>query len=188
MIDLNILCWNYRGISEWETSSRVIYIIKQHKSSLVYLIETRADDARLDRFCAYIPRSWDWASIIGEGYSGSIIALWNKNIGWVTPIAASCRALHLIISLDNVTHVVVSIVYNSHLLCAQCSLWQELTRISSTNLPWPALVILILLYLDLNTRVVRMFITLVKQDFSLTSLIIIICWILTFCPYVYLVQ
>lgn len=68
MIALNILCWNCRGISARETSSRVLHIIKRHKSSLVCLVETRADNARLDCFCASIPRSWNWAVIIADGF------------------------------------------------------------------------------------------------------------------------
>lgn len=77
----------------------------------------------------------DWAAILAEGFSGGIITLWNRNIGYVTPIAASRRALDLIISPDNVTHYIVFVIYNSNSLHVQCSLWQELACISSLSYP-----------------------------------------------------
>ncbi|XP_039118464.1 uncharacterized protein LOC120254413 [Dioscorea cayenensis subsp. rotundata] len=125
------------GISSRETSSRVISFTRRALTfSLCVLLKPEANDSRLDRFRSLVPNSWDWAAIVADGYSGGIIALWNKNIGQVTPIAVSRRALHLVISLDNVSSVIVLIVYNSHLLHAQCSLWQELSKISTLNFPW----------------------------------------------------
>lgn len=65
-----------------------------------------------------------------------IIVIWKKSIGRVTPLAVIRRALHLIISPNPDSSYMISIIYNSHRLCAQLSLWQELNRISVINLPW----------------------------------------------------
>lgn len=119
-----------------KTSNRVLNLAKKHNSSLVCLVESRADEVHLNRFGTLVPKSWDWAAILADGYSGGIITLWNSRIGHVTPIAASQRALHLIISLDSINHIIISVIYNSHRFRAQCSLWQELTCISNLRFPW----------------------------------------------------
>lgn len=135
MTVLNILCGNYSGISARETSTRILNLIRKHKPSLVCPIGTKANNVRLNCFCSNIFMSWDWAAILAEGFSGGIITLWNRNIGYVTPIAASRRALDLIISPDNLTHYIVFVIYNSNSLHVQCSLWQELACISSLSYP-----------------------------------------------------
>lgn len=52
------------------------------------------------------------------------------------PIAASRRALHLIISPGLSGNWLISIVYNVVRFQAQCSLWQELSKLTHLQLPW----------------------------------------------------
>lgn len=93
-----IICWNCRGISAIDTSSRVLCLIRKFNPIIVSLVETRANSDRVDRFCKKVPKHWEWAAILADGFSGGIFVLWNKAIGMVTPIAVSRRALHIIIS------------------------------------------------------------------------------------------
>ncbi|XP_039123479.1 uncharacterized protein LOC120260105 [Dioscorea cayenensis subsp. rotundata] len=131
-----LICWNYRGISSRDTSSRVFRIIQSHKPAVVCLVETRADSDRLDRFCRKIPKTWDWAAVLANGFSGGIIVMWHKSIGRVSPIAVSRRALHIIITDNSSNAFLISVVYNSYRICNQCYLWNELSRITLLQIPW----------------------------------------------------
>lgn len=74
--------------------------------------------------------------MLSDGFSGGIIILWHKNVGLVTPIAVSKHALHIIISSVSNKNLVLSLVYNSLLFRKQCFLWQELSKLTSLNIPW----------------------------------------------------
>lgn len=78
-----------KGISSRDTSARLFRLIKTIKPLLVCLVETRADSSRVDRFCKKLPRHWEWAAILADGFSGGIFVLWNPIIGKVTPLAFS---------------------------------------------------------------------------------------------------
>lgn len=136
MMIAKFLCWNCRGLSARDTSDYIFKLIRIHKPSLVCLVETRANSGRIDRFRFKIPRSWHWAAIEADGYSGGIFILWNKSLGHVTPIVASRRALHIVISSSVFKNCVISIVYNSTFSRKQCLLWNELSKISKLHLPW----------------------------------------------------
>lgn len=131
-----IICWNCRGISARDTCSRILHFIRKDKPWIICLLETRANHDRVDRFCSKLPRCWEWAAILAEGYSSGIIVLWNCRIGLATPVAVSRRALHLILSPVSSKVSILSFVYNSYRLRSQCALWAELNKISPLNLPW----------------------------------------------------
>ncbi|XP_039120948.1 uncharacterized protein LOC120257557 [Dioscorea cayenensis subsp. rotundata] len=95
------ICVLLLGISKWDTSSHVLRFIRKHKPSLLCLVETRANEDRLNRFCGKLPNSWDWAAILANGYSGGILVTWNKSLGLVTQVSISRHALHLIISIGS---------------------------------------------------------------------------------------
>lgn len=65
---------------------------------MVCLVETRANENQVECFRTKLPNSWDWAAILAGGYSGGILVAWSKSLRWVSPLAASRRALYLIIS------------------------------------------------------------------------------------------
>lgn len=96
----NILCWNCRGISSGDTSTRLKRLIKKYSPTIAYL----------DHFCSKITHLWDWAAILAEGMSGGIIVLWRKDIGRVTPLAVTRKALYLIISSNPSSNHIVSVI------------------------------------------------------------------------------
>ncbi|XP_039146767.1 uncharacterized protein LOC120284004 [Dioscorea cayenensis subsp. rotundata] len=104
----NIICWNCRGISSKATSDRVRFLIRSHRPKIICLVETRANADRTYRFCSKISKNWEWAAILADGFSGGIIVLWDKFLGYVTPIAVSRRDLHLVISTNNSFNWVIS--------------------------------------------------------------------------------
>lgn len=73
-----------------------------------------------------VPKCWDWAAVLSDGFFGCIIVLWHKSIGMVTPVALSRRALH----------IVISVVYNLTRFHNKCFLWNELSKITSLLIPW----------------------------------------------------
>lgn len=103
---------------------------------MVCLVETMANDDRVNRFCSKLPNSWDWVAILAEGFLGGILVAWSKSCRRVSPLAASHRAHHLIISHNSSGNWIISIVYNASRLKSQCSLWSKLSKISSLNIPW----------------------------------------------------
>lgn len=112
MITTKIICWNCSGISAGDTSSRVLRLIRTHKPVVVCLVETRANFDRVDRFYRKISKNWDWATILSDGFLGGIFVLWHRSIGIITPIAVSKRFWN------------------------QCFLWNELSKLSSLQIPW----------------------------------------------------
>lgn len=131
-----IMCWNCRGVLGRDTSTHIWHMIKTHNPLIFCLVETRADSVRLEKFCNRLGRAWHWAAILLEGYSGGIIIIWKKHIGRVTPMARSRSALHLVITPDNQKSWVLFTIYNSNRIHGQRLLWNELSGMSSANLPW----------------------------------------------------
>lgn len=136
MIMTKIICWNCRGISSGDTSSRILRLIRTLKPAVICLVETRANEDRFIRFCRKVPKCWDCAAFLSDGFSGGIIVLWHKSIGTVTPVAVSRRALHIVISFDSSKTFLISMVYNSTRFCNQCYLWNELSKITALLIPW----------------------------------------------------
>lgn len=46
------ICWNCRGVSSRDTTSRVLHLMNKFRPTLICLVETRTNDDRLQRFCA----------------------------------------------------------------------------------------------------------------------------------------
>lgn len=136
MINAKILCWNCRGISASETSSRILHLIRSHRLVMVCLVETIANFNRVDRFCNKISRSWNWTALLADGYSGGVIVLWRKTLGVVSPVAVSRRAVHLVISPSSSTNLIIYIIYNSNHFISQRNLWLELSILATLGFPW----------------------------------------------------
>lgn len=80
-----LTCWNWKGSSGRYTFSWIFHLIKKFNPSIFGLVETRADDNRLDRFCLKLRNSWCWAAIVADGYSRGILMFWkNINPGFVS--------------------------------------------------------------------------------------------------------
>lgn len=109
--------------------------MKKIKPIIFCLVETKADGDRLSRFCSKLGKRWNWAAIIADAFSGGIIAIWNKNLGSVTPMVKSRFALHLVITTNNAKSWIMSIVYNSNRIHGQCLLFNELSGITCLNFP-----------------------------------------------------
>lgn len=80
---------------------------------MICLVETRGNKELVDCFCAKFPQNWEWAVILADGYSRGILVSWNKTMGRVSPIVASHRALHLIISHGSSGNWIITVVYNA---------------------------------------------------------------------------
>lgn len=134
--NLKCLGWNCRGVSGFDKLNRIRRLIGTLQLDLVALVETRADENRVARFCSKFAKNWNWAAVAAEGYSGGIIVLWQKRIGFVTPLIHSRRALHLIISSSSNVHWLLTVVYNAQRLSLQRDLWRELAQFARIDCPW----------------------------------------------------
>lgn len=132
----NIVCWNCRGISSRDTFTRIKFLMKKFKPLIFCLVETRADNGRLDKFCSKIGKCWAWAAIVAEGYSGGIIVAWQRHIGKVTPIVRSRFVLHLVITNCRNESWIISTIYNSTRIQEQSAVWFELSCLASITIPW----------------------------------------------------
>lgn len=133
-MDLKIISWNCRGLSNARTMDRVKLLMKNNKPDFICLMETKLSALRTKSFCDKLNRSWAWAAIPSLGLSGGILVLWKSNIGLVTPVAISRLALHLVITTDRLSWILTTI-YNSQVLIHQKRLWRSLSCFSALNLP-----------------------------------------------------
>lgn len=136
MMSTNMICWNYRGISNVNIVNRVQDLIHNHKPVVVCLVETRADEPRVLHFCRKFNRSWEWVAVPAIGMSRGIIVLWKETIGWVSPVAVTKACLHLVISPTPNDSWVLSIIYNGCTLACKRSMWAQLSGMSNLELPW----------------------------------------------------
>lgn len=133
---LNFLGWNCRGTTGKDKINRIRRITMENHIDILALVETRANGDRVVRFCNHFARNWNWVAIPADGYSGGIIILWRKQIGKISPVVHSRRALHLIFSSSADHPWIISVVYNAHHIKLQKKLWKELTSITKLRLPW----------------------------------------------------
>lgn len=75
------------------------------------------------------------AAIPAQDFSGSIIALWSRSLGFLTPVVATLMSLNLVISSKEAPWILF-IIYNSQILTTQKLLCNTLTDITTTRLPW----------------------------------------------------
>lgn len=97
-MNLKILTWNYRGISNPRLNSRIRDCMARLKLNFLCLVETKANAPIILCFCRQYHRWWDWAAIPFNSLSGRILVLWNKAVGNITPVASSRTVLHLVIT------------------------------------------------------------------------------------------
>ncbi|XP_039146778.1 uncharacterized protein LOC120283989 [Dioscorea cayenensis subsp. rotundata] len=110
--------------------------MKQLNPFIFCLVETRADNSRLDIFCSKLGQKWAWAAIAADGFSGGLIVIWQKQLGKVSPLARSRYVLHLVVTNVKNESWILSTVYNSNHYQVQTTVWYELSGIASLNLPW----------------------------------------------------
>lgn len=83
-MDLKIVTWNCRGLSNPQLNSRIRDLMARLKPNFLCLVKTKANTIRISCFCRKYSRWWDWAAIPSSGLSGGILAVWNKLVGFVT--------------------------------------------------------------------------------------------------------
>lgn len=55
LMDLTcLICWNCKGLLGRDTTTHIFALIKKYNHVICYLVETRADSSRLDRFAMKI--------------------------------------------------------------------------------------------------------------------------------------
>lgn len=92
------MSWNCRRVSNSRTIDRIKDLMRHFKPTIICLLETKADTDRSLRFYNRFARSWEWVAIPAQGLSGCIIILWSRNLGRVTPVAATRMSLNLVIT------------------------------------------------------------------------------------------
>lgn len=133
---LKILLWNCRGLSGVNTFIRICLLLRKHRPSIVYLVESRVDPNQVNRLCSKFSRRWDWAAIGVEGFFGGIIVMWYQHIGMVIPLAFSRISMNLVITSNARETCLLYLVYNGQRIKFLRLLWKELSRMSNLNLPW----------------------------------------------------
>lgn len=105
------------------------------KPDFICLIEMKSNSSPAHCFCDKFSKSWGWVAIPSNGLSGEIIVLWNRIVGFVTPMAISRSGVHLIIS-SSVDTWIFTTVYNTQVFSKHKKLWRSLNGISILNSPW----------------------------------------------------
>lgn len=133
-MDLKIITWNCRRLSNPCLNSWIRNLMACLKPNYLCLVETKANTLRISHFCSKYSRWCYWVAIPSSGLFGENLVLWNKSVGFVTPVVFSRMALHLIITSNN-RNWVLSIIYNSHTFSEQKLLWRSLHGFSLFNTP-----------------------------------------------------
>lgn len=132
---LKIITWNCKGLSNSRTIDYIQEIMAILKPDFLCLVETKTNASRVHHFCNRFVKIWDWASIPSTSFSGGIIIMWNRNVGFVTPVAVSRSALHLIISSPEDSWILTTI-YNSQVYSDNKKIWYSLSNLYFLNSPW----------------------------------------------------
>lgn len=56
---INVICWNCRGLSNLVTRNCIKDLLNKHKPQILCLVETRANEDRVLRFCNRMSKCWD---------------------------------------------------------------------------------------------------------------------------------
>ena len=76
---MNLLVWNYRGLGNLRTKKELGNIIRAKDPSIVFLAETWADEARLDRVLHNINFDNKWEVCRGRK-GGGLVLFWKNDV------------------------------------------------------------------------------------------------------------
>lgn len=102
-----------QGIPNRDHVNFNFYMINQVNPGLFCLVETRANQERILRFCKELGNNWKWAGIQSHGFSGGIITFWHLYMGDVIPTSMSRYVFHLVILFQERTRLIICPVCNS---------------------------------------------------------------------------
>lgn len=74
-MDLKIISWNYRGLSNPHIVDRIKNFMKNQKPDFICLVGTKSIAPRIHHFYAKLKHCWEWAAILSNGFSSGIIVL-----------------------------------------------------------------------------------------------------------------
>ena len=96
---IKCLCWNVRGLNQWEKQVEVKQLIERQQIGLVALLETRIKAAQQGVFFQRLFSNWCFTSNISMHSGGRIIIAWNPGVFQVYRIMMDSQFIHMRICL-----------------------------------------------------------------------------------------
>lgn len=130
------LCWKCRGVAAAATMRELKELCRIHQPAIVFLMETRAPEERLERVRRRL-RFHSMFCVEARGRSGGLGLFWNKNV-----------QIQILMSTQNYIHTVIlfietgkeydcSFVYGNPIFQQRRNLWSRILRLQTDrDRPW----------------------------------------------------
>ena len=76
---MNLLVWNCNGLGNPRTENELVSLIQAKDLSVVFIVETWADDTSLDRVLRKIELDQKWV-VLRSGKGGGLVLFWKNSI------------------------------------------------------------------------------------------------------------
>ncbi|KAJ9708014.1 hypothetical protein PVL29_000195 [Vitis rotundifolia] len=78
---IKILCWNVRGLNDFEKRKLIKGVVRNQKPDLVCLLETKVKEMSLQMVKSVgVGRFLNWASVDARGAAGGLLILWDNRV------------------------------------------------------------------------------------------------------------
>ena len=78
---IKILCWNVRGLNDFEKRKLIKEVVRNQKPDLVCLLETNVKEMSLKMVKSVgVGRFLNWASMDAKGVAGGLILFWDNRV------------------------------------------------------------------------------------------------------------
>ena len=78
---IKILCWNVRGINDFEKRKLIKGVVRNQKPDLVCLLETKVKEMSLQMVKSVgVGRFLNWASVDARGAEGGLLLFWDNRV------------------------------------------------------------------------------------------------------------
>ena len=132
---MSLLVWNYRGLGNLRTKNELVTLIRAKDPSVVFIAETWADDARLDRTLSKINFDQKWVvSRVNRG--GGLVLFWKNSVN-LTVVDSHRYYIDTIINGNSENKWRFTGFYGEPETSRRIEAWNKLRSLNSRqNRPW----------------------------------------------------
>ena len=78
---IKILCWNVRGLNDFEKRKLINGVVRNQKPDLVCLLDTKVKEMSLQMVKSVsVGRILNWASLDSRGAAGGLLLFWDNRV------------------------------------------------------------------------------------------------------------
>ncbi|KAA3457419.1 reverse transcriptase [Gossypium australe] len=133
---MKLICWNVRGLGSPRAVQRLRHLVKQHNPHVVFLMETKLDQKRMERVrrnCGFM----NGIEVGADGSRGGLSLAWKEGAGITLRSFSKWHIDALVMGDDSRDKWRFTGWYGSPYARDQSQVWRILTRLSrEANYPW----------------------------------------------------